>query len=87
MNIRDELNIGIDDPPPGYVDPVEKAPALVPFWLDIILFMILCGLIALAIVLTFSQASILMGAAIIWGGALSLLVLRTIVKRLRQEWV
>lgn len=59
---------------------------LVPVWLDIILFAILCVVVAGSAVLALTKASVLLGFIILWGGAALLIAIRIGVKRAREAW-
>ncbi|MBB35360.1 MAG: hypothetical protein CME88_02965 [Hirschia sp.] len=64
----------------------DSEKPLVPLWLDIILFCLLCIIVAGAVVLALVKASVTLGFVVLWGGALLLAALRFGFKRARAAW-
>ena len=61
-----------------------KRSWLIPLWLDILFFAALCGVVATSAVFALTNASVLLGFAILWLGTIALGGLRFGVKRVRQ---
>ena len=64
----------------------SKSKWIVPIWLDIFLFLLLCGVVTASVLLALVKASTFLGFAILWGGALALAGIRFGVKRALIAW-